>query len=126
MLIEVMRSKLHRVTVTDANKDYIGSVTVDATLLDAAHMGDMERVQVLNVTNGARLETYIIVGERDSGIICLNGAAARRVHRGDLVIIASYAEMEQAEAFEHKPQLVMVDPQNQIKRIHNEFSGQLD
>lgn len=116
MLIEVMRSKLHRVTVTDANKDYIGSVTVDATLLDAAHMGDMERVQVLNVTNGARLETYIIVGERDSGIICLNGAAAHHFSPGDIAIIVGYGFIQSPETIAART--VFVDDKNHVTGVH--------
>jgi aspartate 1-decarboxylase len=115
MLIEVMRSKLHRVTVTDANKDYIGSVTVDATLLDAAHMGDMERVQVLNVTNGARLETYIIVGERNSGVICLNGAAAHHFKAGDTAIIVAYGFIQSPETVASRT--VFVDDKNRITGV---------
>jgi aspartate 1-decarboxylase len=115
MLIEVMRSKLHRVTVTDANKDYIGSVTIDATLLDAAHMGDMERVQVLNVTNGARLETYIIVGERNSGVICLNGAAAHHFKAGDIAIIVAYGLIQSPATFASRT--VFVDDKNRITGV---------
>jgi aspartate 1-decarboxylase len=116
MLIEVMRAKLHRVTVTDANRDYIGSVTVDEALLDAAHMGDMERVQVLNVTNGARLETYIIVGERNSGIICLNGAAAHHFQAGDIAIICAYGLVQPAEHFTART--VFVDEKNRTTSVH--------
>ena len=115
MLIEVMRSKLHRVTVTDANKDYIGSVTVDAALLDAAHMGDMERVQVLNVTNGARLETYIIVGERNSGVICLNGAAAHHFKPGDIAIIVAYGFIQSPVTVASRT--VFVDDKNRITGV---------
>ena len=115
MLIEVMRSKLHRVTVTDANKDYIGSVTIDATLLDAAHMGDMERVQVLNVTNGARLETYVIVGERNSGVICLNGAAAHHFQAGDIAIIVAYGFIQAPATFVSRT--VFVDDKNRVTGV---------
>jgi aspartate 1-decarboxylase len=115
MLIEVMRSKLHRVTVTDANKDYIGSCTIDATLLDAAHMGDMERVQVLNVTNGARLETYIIVGERNSGVICLNGAAAHHFKAGDIAIIVAYGLIQSPATVASRT--VFVDDKNRITGV---------
>ncbi len=115
MLIEVMRAKLHRVTVTDANLHYIGSVTVDAALLDASHMGDMERVQVLNVTNGARLETYIIVGERNSGVICLNGAAAHHFKAGDIAIIVGYGHVQEGETFTART--VFVDEKNRATDV---------
>jgi aspartate 1-decarboxylase len=124
MRITMLKSKIHRATVTDADLNYEGSISIDPTLCEAARLIPFERVEIYNCNNGERFATYVIHGK--PGEICLNGAAARRVHKGDLVIIASYAELEQAEAFEHKPQLVMVDPQNQIKRIHNEYSGKLD
>ena len=91
MKIEVLKSKIHRVTVTQANLNYVGSITVDEALLEAANMIEGEKVQVLNVTNGERLETYIIKGERGSGVICLNGAAAHKASEGDIVILVSYA-----------------------------------
>ena len=94
MMIEVLKSKIHRVRVTQANLNYVGSITIDEDLMDAANMIEGEKVQVLDIDNGERLETYIIKGERGSGCICLNGAAARKVAVGDLVIIVSYALMD--------------------------------
>ena len=91
MLVEVMKSKIHRVTVTQADLNYIGSITIDENLMDAANMIEGEKVQIVNINNGERIETYIIKGERDSGTICLNGPAARRVQAGDIIIIISYA-----------------------------------
>ncbi len=119
MQINMLKSKIHRATVTDANLNYEGSISIDPKLCEAAHLIPFERVEIYNCNNGERFATYVIHGK--SGEICLNGAAARLVHRGDLVIIASYANMEQAEAFAHKPQLVMVDASNGIKKIHNEY-----
>ncbi|MDR0547626.1 MAG: aspartate 1-decarboxylase [Dysgonamonadaceae bacterium] len=106
MLIQVLKSKLHRVTVTDANLNYIGSVTIDQDLMDAANFIEGEKVQVLNNNNGERIETYVITGERGSGIICLNGAAARKFLPGDTVIILSYALMDFEEAKQFKPAVV--------------------
>lgn len=112
MLIEVIKSKIHRVKVTEANLDYIGSITIDADLLDAANMIEGEKVQIVNNNNGARLETYIIKGERGSGCICLNGAAARLVQVGDIVIIMSYALMDFEKAKKFKPYTVFPDSNN--------------
>lgn len=109
MLIEVLKSKIHRVTVTDANLNYIGSITIDRSLMEAANLIENEKVQILNNNNGERFETYVIAGERDSGIICLNGAAARRVHPGDIVIILSYATMDFEEAKAFKPAVIFPD-----------------
>ncbi|MDR1683647.1 MAG: aspartate 1-decarboxylase [Candidatus Symbiothrix sp.] len=106
MLIQVLKSKLHRVRVTDANLNYIGSVTIDKDLMDAANFIEGEKVQVLNNNNGERIETYVITGERASGIICLNGAAARKFLPGDVVIILSYALMDFEEAKKFKPTIV--------------------
>ena len=106
MMIEVLKSKLHRVRVTDANLDYVGSITIDEDLMDAAGMIAGEKVQVLDNNNGERFETYVIKGERGSGCICLNGAAARRVMVGDIVIIVSYALMDFEEAKAFKPSVV--------------------
>ncbi|GHU66854.1 aspartate 1-decarboxylase [Bacteroidia bacterium] len=106
MLIQVLKSKLHRVTVTDANLNYIGSVTIDKDLMDAANFIEGEKVQVLNNNNGERIETYVITGERGSGIICLNGAAARKFLPGDTIIILSYALMDFEEAKKFKPTVV--------------------
>lgn len=114
MLIEVMKSKIHRATVTQAELHYVGSVTVDEDLLDAANMVENEKVTVVNVNNGERFETYTIRGERGSGQICLNGPAARRVALGDIVIIFSYGFVDFAEARNHKPTLVFPDAHNRL------------
>ena len=109
MLIEVVKSKIHNVSVTETNLNYIGSITIDEELLDAAGIIENEKVQVVNINNGARLETYVIKGERGSGNICLNGAAARKVAVGDVVIIISYASMTPDEAKNFKPRIVFPD-----------------
>ncbi|RYE25695.1 MAG: aspartate 1-decarboxylase [Sphingobacteriales bacterium] len=106
MRIEVLKSKIHRVKVTEANLHYIGSITIDENLMDAANMIENEKVQVLNIDNGERLETYIIKGARGTGMICLNGPAARRVSVGDTVIVVSYASMEFEEAKTFKPTII--------------------
>lgn len=113
MRIKMLKSKLHRATVTDANLNYEGSITIDRRLCDAARLLEFEQVDVYNCNNGARFTTYVIYG--DQGQICLNGAAARLVHPGDLVIIAAYAEFEEAEAREHQPQLVILNAKNEPK-----------
>ncbi|MGC9150187.1 MAG: aspartate 1-decarboxylase [Microbacter sp.] len=109
MQIEVLKSKIHRVTVTDANLNYIGSITLDEDLMEAANMIEFEKVQVLNINNGARFETYIIKGERGSGTVCLNGAAARLVQPGDVVLIVSFALMDFEEAKHFKPTIIFPD-----------------
>ena len=109
MLINIVKSKIHRVTVTEACLDYIGSITIDEDLMDAANLIANERVQVVDNNNGNRFETYVIKGERGSGVICLNGAAAHMVNKGDIVIIMAYTWMEQEEAKEFKPALVFPD-----------------
>jgi aspartate 1-decarboxylase len=119
----LMKSKIHRATVTEANLDYVGSITIDADLLEAADILPHERVQVVDVTNGARLETYVIPGAAGSGEIGLNGAAARLVHPGDTVIIISYAEFEEAEARAHEPTVVFVDAENRPTRVGREVAG---
>ena len=106
MLIEVLKSKIHRVTVTEADLDYIGSITIDEALLEASGIIENEKVEIYNITNGERFSTYVIKGERGSGCICLNGAAARRVQVGDVVIIISYATMDFEEAKTFKPSVV--------------------
>jgi aspartate 1-decarboxylase len=106
MWIEVLKSKIHRVTVTEADLNYIGSITLDPELMEAAQMIEGEKVQVLNCNNGERLETYIITGQRGSGVVCLNGPAARKVAVGDVVIVCSYAQMEFEEAKTFKPYIV--------------------
>ncbi|GGE06725.1 MULTISPECIES: aspartate 1-decarboxylase [Sphingobacterium] len=114
MMIEVMKSKIHRARVTQAELNYVGSITIDQDLMDAADIIANEKVQIVNNNNGARLETYVIPGERGTGTICLNGAAARLVQVGDIVIIISYALMEREEARNHKPLLVFPDEHNKI------------
>jgi len=112
MLIELLKCKIHRATVTDANLNYEGSITIDRDLMDAAGLVLHEKVQVLDIHNGARFETYVIEGPRGTGTLCLNGAAARLVHRGDLVIIAAYAQMTPEEARSWEPTVVRVDSGN--------------
>ncbi len=109
MLIEVVKSKIHRVTITGANLNYVGSITIDEDLMDAANLIENEKVQVLNLNNGERLETYIIKGIRGSGEICLNGAAARKVIVGDIIIIMSFALLEFNEAKKFKPTIIFPD-----------------
>ncbi len=109
MFIEVVKSKIHRVTVTEANLNYIGSITVDEDLLDAANLIANEKVTIVNNNNGERFETYIIKGERGSGVVCLNGAAARKAQPGDIIIIMSYALMDFEEAKTFKPSVVFPD-----------------
>lgn len=110
----MMKSKIHRATVTDADLHYVGSVTVDRDLMDAADLVEFEQVAVVDIDNGARLETYVIEGERGSGAVCLNGAAARLVARGDKVIVISYADFEDAELDGYAPTIVHVDTANGI------------
>ena len=112
MMIEVLKSKLHCVTVTEANLNYMGSITIDEDLMDAAGILPGERVQICNNNNGARLETYTIPGKRGSGVVCLNGAAARHTASGDIVIIIAYAQMNEEEAKTLVPKVVMVDTHN--------------
>ncbi|MDR3309429.1 MAG: aspartate 1-decarboxylase [Tannerella sp.] len=109
MTIGVLKSKIHRVTVTEANLNYIGSITVDEDLMDAANLIEYERVQILDNNNGERFETYIIKGARGSGVICLNGAAARRVQPGDVILIISYAQMDFDEAKRFRPAIIFPD-----------------
>ncbi|MFE9899855.1 aspartate 1-decarboxylase [Streptomyces achromogenes] len=114
MLRTLFKSKIHRATVTQADLHYVGSVTIDADLLDAADLLPGELVHIVDITNGARLETYVIEGERGSGVVGINGAAAHLVHPGDLVIIISYAQVTDAEARELRPRVVHVDAGNRI------------
>jgi aspartate 1-decarboxylase len=114
MLVNIFKSKIHRVKVTQAELNYVGSITIDEALLEAAGIMENERVQVVNNNNGERIETYAIKGKRNSGIICLNGAAARKAEVGDIVIIISYAWMTPEEAQNHKPLVVFPDENNQI------------
>ncbi len=112
MNIEVCKSKLHKVKVTEANLNYVGSITIDETLLDAANLIENEKVQIVNINNGERFDTYVIRGERDSGVICLNGPAARLVQVDDIIIIISYASMDFEEAKSHKPTVVFPNYEN--------------
>lgn len=114
MLRTVLGGKIHRATVTQADLHYVGSLTLDSTLADRAGLVEGEKVQVVDITNGARLETYVIRGEADSGIVCINGAAAHLVHPGDLVIIISYLMADDVELVGHRPRVVHVDADNRI------------
>lgn len=113
----MMNSKIHRAQVTEANLDYVGSVTIDQDILDAVGMLANEKVHIVNNNNGARLETYIIPGKRGSGVICLNGAAARLVQKGDIVIIMSYVYVDATEAANHQPKVAIMGENNRIKEI---------
>ena len=115
-----MKSKIHRATVTQADLDYVGSVTLDVALMEAADLLEGEQVAIVDITNGARIETYVIPGERGSGVIGINGAAAHLVHPGDLVIIMSYAVLDDAEARALRPRVVHVDEQNRIVKLGND------
>lgn len=114
MMIEVLKSKIHRARVTQAELNYVGSITIDEDLMDAANIIANEKVQVVNNNNGARLETYVIKGDRGSGTICLNGAAARLVQVGDILIIISYALMSMEKAKDHTPTLIFPDDNNRL------------
>ena len=117
MNLEMLKGKIHRAVVTQAALDYVGSITIDTDLMDAAGILEYEKVQVVDVENGNRFETYTIAGEAGSGVICLNGAAARCVQTGDHVIIMCYCSVDANEAKDHKPNVVFVDESNKINRI---------
>ena len=117
MNVEMLKGKIHRVTVTEAELNYVGSITIDSALMKATGILEYEKVQVVDINNGNRLETYVIAGEENSGVICLNGAAARLVSVGDKVIIMAYCTMTNDEAKTHKPSVVFVDENNKIKKI---------
>ncbi|MCP4641898.1 MAG: aspartate 1-decarboxylase [bacterium] len=123
MLLTMMRSKIHRATVTEADLHYVGSLTLDLDLMEAAGMLPFERVQVLNINNGARFETYVIEGERGSGVVCLNGPAARLGEAGDIIIALTYAMMDEAEAKTFTPNVVHVDADNRITTIDHEHEA---
>lgn len=126
MLIEMLKGKIHRARVTQAELNYVGSVTIDRALMDAAGILEYEKVQIADVDNGERLETYVIAGEAGSGVICLNGAAARCVSTGDKVIIMAYAQVTPEEAQSFKPKVVFVDDANRPVRVtHYEKHGRL-
>ena len=116
MRLSAFKSKIHRATVTEADLNYEGSITIDSDLMDAADILPHEQVQILNVNNGARFDTYALRGPRGSGVICLNGPAARLAHVGDTVIILTYADMEREELLRHVPTVVFVDEKNRIRR----------
>ena len=127
MFLNLFKSKIHRATVTEANLNYMGSITIDEELMEKAHILPNERVQVVDNNNGARLETYVIPGPKGSGVICLNGAAARCAQPGDTVIIMAYAWMDEAEARSWKPTVVMVDENNHAVEVRDvEYHGQTE
>ena len=117
MEIEMLEGKIHRATVTQAELNYVGSITVDEALLGAAGIREYQKVQVVNINNGNRIETYTIAGEKDSGVICLNGAAARHFSPNDLVIIMAYASYNEKDLENYSPKVVFVDDENKIKKI---------
>jgi aspartate 1-decarboxylase len=120
MFITLMKSKIHRARVTDANLNYVGSITLDEELMEKAGIIRNEKVQVVNNNNGKRFETYVIPGERKSGVVCLNGAAARLAHPGDIIIIIAYGIFNYEEALSFKPKIVFVDEKNKISMVKEE------
>lgn len=127
MQIEMLKSKIHRATVVQAELNYIGSITVDEELLEKSGIYEYEKVQIVDVDNGNRFETYTIAGERGSGMICLNGAAARCVSTGDKIIIMAYAQLDAQEAKNHRPTVIFVDDKNHVERVTNyERHGRLE
>ena len=128
MYIDLLKGKIHRAVVTQAELDYVGSITVDLDLLEAAGILEYEKVHVVDINNGNRFETYTIAGDRGSGMICLNGAAARQVQVGDKIILMAYCKVTPEEAKDHKPQVVFVDAQNHISEVtcyekHGQLKG---
>lgn len=121
MLIEMLYSKIHRATVTDANLNYVGSITIDEELMQAAKMRVGQKVEILNINNGERFSTYVILGNRGERDICLNGAAARKVHKGDKIIIVAYATYDEKELSDYKPKVVLLDDENNIDHILEEI-----
>lgn len=119
MLLNMLKGKIHRATVIQADLDYVGSITIDQTLLENSGINEYEMVQIVDINNGNRFETYTIAGEKDSGLICLNGAAAREVQVGDKIIIMAYALMDKGEVKKHSPNVVFVDDENKIIRKTN-------
>lgn len=114
MYIQILKSKIHQAIVTEANLYYVGSITIDEDLMDAAHLVEYEKVQVVNINNGERFETYVIKGERGSGVLCLNGPAARLAVPGDVVLVISYCSIEVEKAKEHKPIVIFPDKNNRL------------
>ncbi len=126
MTITMLKAKIHRATVTQAELDYVGSITVDIALLEQAGILEYEKVQIVDVNNGSRFETYTIAGERGSGVMCLNGAAARMVQTGDKIILMAYAQVTPEEAREMRPTVLFVDEKNQLTKVTNyEKHGQI-
>jgi aspartate 1-decarboxylase len=126
MQLNMLKSKIHRATVTEANLNYVGSITIDREIMDAANILEYEKIQVVDVNNGSRLETYVIAGEKGSKVICLNGAAARFVQPGDKVILMTYCQMDQVEAKNHKPTVVFINDDNSILEITDyEIHGEI-
>lgn len=126
MTIQMLKGKIHRAVVVQAELNYVGSITVDPDLMEAAGIVEYEKVQIVDVENGSRFETYTIAGEPGSGIICLNGAAARMVQKGDHIILMAYCDMTPEEAKEHQPKVVFVDEKNRIRKVSRyEKHGQL-
>ena len=119
MTITMLKAKIHRATVTQAELDYVGSITVDMDLLEQAGMLEYEKVQIVDVNNGSRFETYTIAGERGSGVMCLNGAAARMVQTGDKIILMAYAQVTPEEASELRPTVLFVDEKNKVTKVTN-------
>jgi L-aspartate-alpha-decarboxylase len=119
MILNMLKSKIHRVVVTQAELNYVGSITIDRELMDAAGILEYEQVSIANIDNGARFETYVIEGEAGSGVICLNGAAARCVQKGDKIIIMCYCQLNGDEVRNHKPKVVFVDEKNRITQVGN-------
>ena len=117
MYLSMLKSKIHRATVTQAELNYVGSITIDEELMEAAGILEYERVHIANVNNGSRIETYVIAGEKGSGVICLNGAAARSGQKGDIIIIMAYADMTPEEAKENSPKIVLVNENNTIVKV---------
>ena len=127
MTVNMLKSKIHRATVKQAELQYVGSITIDEALMEAAGIFEYEKVQIVDIENGNRFETYVIAGERESGMICLNGAAARCVSTGDKIILMAYCELTPEEAKEHQPTVVFVDDENKPARItHYEKHGRLE
>jgi len=126
MQLTMLKSKIHRAVVTEAKLNYVGSITIDSELMEKAGIMEYEKVQVVDVDNGNRLETYVISGKRNSGVMCLNGAAARYVQPGDKVIIMTYCQMDEKEALDYKPTVIFVNEDNSIKEItHYERHGEI-
>lgn len=119
MMLEMLYSKIHRATVTDANLNYVGSITIDKALIDAAHLRVGQKVEIVNINNGERFSTYVIEGKAGSGDICLNGAAARKVHVGDKIIVIAYAHLDDVELESFKPTVVLVDEKNNLSEVRD-------